>query len=218
MHVGYVRVSTSEQDYRYQIDDLLKAGCPEDMVFKDKASGKRMSRPDFDRMLTYLRQGDTVVVWKIDRLGRNFTEMVATMADLFKRGINILSTSQGIDTNTPMGKAMAYIAGVFAEMELEYNRERTKKSLQERRKRGIKGGRPKHPFFSDPKKFATFKAAYDRNQDSLPDLLRSFGLEPKDRYSFYRYLRSSAVEVGNSGTSEEIFAPSPTNAVEAAHG
>ena len=187
MRVGYARVSTSEQDYQYQLDELEKAGC--EQVFKDKASGRQMSRPDFDRMLTYLREGDTVVVWKIDRLGRNFTEMVATMADLFKKGINIVSTSQGIDTNQPMGKAMAYILGIVAEMEADFNRERTKHSLEARRKRGIKGGRPKHPFFSDPKKFALFKSAYDRKEASVPELLRSFGLQPKDKHTFYRYLK-----------------------------
>ncbi len=190
MRVGYARVSTSEQDYQYQLDELEKAAC--EQVFKDKASGRQMSRPDFDRMLTYLREGDTVVVWKIDRLGRNFTEMVATMADLFKRGINIVSTSQGIDTNQPMGKAMAYILGIVAEMEADFNRERTKHSLEARRKRGIKGGRPKHPFFSDPKKFALFKAAYDRKEASVPDLLRSFGLQPKDKHTFYRYLKEGS--------------------------
>ncbi len=190
MRVGYARVSTSEQDYQYQLDELEKAGC--EQVFKDKASGRQMSRPDFDRMLTYLREGDTVVVWKIDRLGRNFTEMVATMADLFKKGINIVSTSQGIDTNQPMGKAMAYILGIVAEMEADFNRERTKHSLEARRKRGIKGGRPKHPFFSDPKKFALFKAAYDRKEASVPELLRSFGLQPKDKHTFYRYLKEGS--------------------------
>lgn len=213
MLVGYVRVSTSDQDYRYQIEELRKAGCVDDMIFKDKASGKRMSRPDFDRMLTYLRDGDTVVVWKIDRLGRNFTEMVATMADLFKRGINIVATSQGIDTSNPMGKAMAYIAGVFAEMELEYNRERTLKSLAERRKRGINGGRPKHPFFSDPKKFATFKDSYDRNQQSLPELLRAFGLEPKDKYSFYRYLHAEGADP-NAGKDQHAAARTNVQATE----
>jgi DNA invertase Pin-like site-specific DNA recombinase len=187
MKVGYVRVSKSEQDYQYQIDDLLRAGCSEDMIFKDKASGKSMSRGDFDRMLTYLREGDTVVVWKIDRLGRNYPEMVATMADLSKKGINVVATSQGIDTSTPMGKAMAYIAGVFAEMELEYNRERTRESLEARRKRGIKGGRPRHPFFSDSRKFSTFQAAYDRKDASLRVLLEAFGLQWKDRFSFYEY-------------------------------
>ena len=190
MRVGYARVSTSEQDYQYQLDELEKAGC--EQIFKDKASVRQMSRPDFDRMLTYLREGDTVVVWKIDRLGRNFTEMVATMADLFKKGINIVSTSQAIDTNQPMGKAMAYILGIVAEMEADFNRERTKHSLEARRKRGIKGGRPKHPFFSDPKKFALFKAAYDRKEASVPELLRSFGLQPKDKHTFYRYLKEGS--------------------------
>src|SRR5215210_6089002 len=165
MRVGYARVSTSEQDYQYQLDELEKSGC--EQIFRDKATGRQMSRPDFDRMLTYLREGDTVVVWKIDRLGRNFTEMVATMADLFKKGINIVSTSQGIDTNQPMGKAMAYILGIVAEMEADFNRERTKHSLEARRKRGIKGGRPRHPVLSDPKKLRVIEGLYDSKNHTV---------------------------------------------------
>jgi DNA invertase Pin-like site-specific DNA recombinase len=184
---GYVRASTSDQDYSYQVTALEQAGC--NRIFKDKASGKKMSRPDFDLMLSYLREGDQVAVWKIDRLGRTFNEAIATMADLEKRGIHLVSTSQGIDTSTPIGRMGARILLIIAEMELEFIRERTTRSLEEKRKRGIKGGRPKHPFFSDPKKFATFKAAYDRKDQSVPDLLRSFGLQPKDKYTFYRYLK-----------------------------
>ena len=157
MKVGYARVSSQDQDYSYQLKALEDAGCQPDMIFRDKASGKRMSRPEFDRMLTYLREGDVVVVWKIDRLGRNFTEMVATLADLFKRGIHIMATSQGVDTSTPMGKAMAYFLGIVAEMELEFNQERTRRSLELKRQRGIKGGRPRHPILSDPKKLAIIR-------------------------------------------------------------
>jgi DNA invertase Pin-like site-specific DNA recombinase len=105
MKYGYARVSTADQDFSYQLAELEQAGC--DRIFRDKASGSKMSRPEFDLLLTYLREGDTVVVWKIDRLGRNFTEMVATMADLARRAIAVVATSQGIDTSTPMGRAMA---------------------------------------------------------------------------------------------------------------
>ena len=185
MRYGYARVSTAEQDYSYQIDELEKAGC--DQIFKDKASGKRMSRPDFDRMLTYLREGDTVAVWKIDRLGRNFTEMVATMAQLDKRGINILATSQGIDTSTPTGKAMAYMVGIVAEMEADYNRERTRRALGERRKRGIKGGRPRDPVLSDPKKLAMIKDLYNAKSQTVREIMQAFGI--KDKTTFYRYVR-----------------------------
>ncbi len=187
MKYGYARASTLNQDYTYQLTDLEQAGC--DRVFKDTASGRKMSRPDFDLLLSHLREGDTVVVWKIDRLGRTFNEAIATMADLEKRGITIVSTTQGLDTSTPMGRMAARILLIIAEMELEFIRERTTRSLEEKRKRGIKGGRPKHAFFSDPKKFATFKAAYDRKDQSVPDLLRSFGLQAKDKYTFYRYLK-----------------------------
>ena len=187
MKVGYARVSSQDQDYSYQLKALEDAGCQPDMIFKDKASGKRMSRPEFDRMLTYLREGDVVVVWKIDRLGRNFTEMVATLADLFKRGIHIVATSQGVDTSTPMGKAMAYFLGIVAEMELDFNRERTRRSLEMKRQRGIKGGRPRHPILSDPKKLAIIREMYDSKRHTVKQICETFGL--KDKTSLYRYLR-----------------------------
>ncbi len=187
MQYGYARVSTADQDDSYQLTELEQVGC--DRIFRDKASGKKMSRPEFDSMLSHLREGDSVVVWKIDRLGRTFNEAVATMAELERRGITIISTTQGIDTSTPMGRMAARILLIIAEMELEFVKERTARSLEEKRKRGLKGGRPKHPFFSDPRKFATFKAAYDRKDQSIPDLLRSFGLKASDRHTFYRYLK-----------------------------
>lgn len=187
MKVGYARVSSQDQDYSYQLKALEDAGCQPDMLFKDKASGKRMSRPEFDRMLTYLREGDVLVVWKIDRLGRNFTEMVATLADLFKRGIHIVATSQGVDTSTPMGKAMAYFLGIVAEMELDFNRERTRRSLEMKRQRGIKGGRPRHPILSDPKKLAIIREMYDSKRHTVKQICETFGL--KDKTSLYRYLR-----------------------------
>ena len=190
MKVGYARVSSQDQDYSYQLKALEDAGCQPDMLFKDKASGKRMSRPEFDRMLTYLREGDVVVVWKIDRLGRNFTEMVATLADLFKRGIHIVATSQGVDTSTPMGKAMAYFLGIVAEMELDFNRERTRRSLEMKRQRGIKGGRPRHPILSDPKKLAMIREMYDSKRFTVRQICETFGL--KDKTSLYRYLRQAA--------------------------
>lgn len=190
MKVGYARVSSQDQDYSYQLTALEDAGCQPEMIFKDKASGKRMSRPEFDRMLTYLREGDVVVVWKIDRLGRNFTEMVATLADLFKRGIHIVATSQGVDTSTPMGKAMAYFLGIVAEMELDFNRERTRRSLELKRQRGIKGGRPRHAILSDPKKLAIIREMYDSKRYTVKQICDTFGL--KDKTSLYRYLRQAA--------------------------
>jgi DNA invertase Pin-like site-specific DNA recombinase len=189
MKVGYARVSSQDQDYSYQLKALEDAGCRPEHIFKDKASGKRMSRPEFDRMLTYLREGDVVVVWKIDRLGRNFTEMVATLAALFKRGIHIVATSQGVDTSTPMGKAMAYFLGIVAEMELEFNQERTRRSLELKRQRGIKGGRPRHPILSDPKKLAIIREMYDSKRYTVKQICETFGL--KDKTSLYRYLRQA---------------------------
>ena len=93
MRYGYARASKLDQDYSYQLTDLEHVGC--DRIFKDKASGKKMSRPDFDLLLSHLREGDTIVVWKIDRLGRTFNEAIATMADLEKRGITSCQRPRG---------------------------------------------------------------------------------------------------------------------------
>lgn len=138
--IGYARVSTPEQSLDMQIEALKAAGC--DQVFTDVASGARSQRPGLDKALEYLREGDTLVVWKIDRLGRSLVHLVQTIEVLRERGIGFKSlTDAGIDTTTSVGKLLFTLIAMFAELERELNSERTKASLAEAKARGRKGGR-----------------------------------------------------------------------------
>jgi DNA invertase Pin-like site-specific DNA recombinase len=137
--IGYARVSTDEQRLDLQRDALTAAGCSR--VFEDKASGSRALRPGFDQALSHLRPGDTLVVWRLDRLGRT-THQLASLLEAFDRdGIRLQSLQEGIDPSTPLGRAMLQIGAVFAEMERSLIRERTRAGLAAARARGRVGGR-----------------------------------------------------------------------------
>jgi DNA invertase Pin-like site-specific DNA recombinase len=139
MLVGYVRVSRNEQNLDLQLDSLNKLGI--EKVFKEKTGGASKDRPEFDRMLTLLRSGDVIVVWRIDRLGRSTLSLVQLMAELRERGIEFRSIIEGVDTTTPMGRLWYTLSAVFAENEREIIRERTIAGLAAARLRGRKGGR-----------------------------------------------------------------------------
>ncbi|HDZ73829.1 MAG TPA: recombinase family protein [Aurantimonas coralicida] len=136
---GYARVSTEDQKLDLQIDALIKAGCQR--IFEDKASGARAERPGLVQALSHLRPGDTLVVWKLDRLGRTTHQLVGLLEQFEHDGIRLKSLQDGIDPSTAMGRAMLQIGAVFAEMERNLIRERTKAGLASARARGRLGGR-----------------------------------------------------------------------------
>lgn len=141
-NIGYARVSKEEQNLDLQISELKRHGC--EVIFQEKKSaGSLPLRIEFKKMLNYLRKGDTLVCWKIDRIGRNAKEVCMLVDELEKKGINITSTSDGINIQTPLGKAFVQISAIFAEMERNYIRERTLAGLEEARSRGVKLGRPR---------------------------------------------------------------------------
>src|SRR3984885_2977164 len=137
--IGYARVSTLDQDASLQLDALKKAGCLK--VFTDKASEALDKRPQLDRLLDQLRPGDTVAVWRLDRLGRSLKHLIALIEDLEDRGVGFRSLTEGMDTTTPGGKLVFSIFGALAEFERALIRERTKAGLAAARARGRKGGR-----------------------------------------------------------------------------
>lgn len=144
MLVGYMRVSTAEQSTDLQRDALMSAGVDERNIYRDKASGKRDDRPGLDACLKALREGDTLVIWKLDRLGRSLRHLVATVQELVDRRIGFrVLTGQGanIDTSTPSGKLVFGIFAALAEFERELIVERTKAGLAAAKARGRKGGR-----------------------------------------------------------------------------
>lgn len=137
---GYARVSTSEQNPELQIDALNSAGC--DRIFTDHASGAKEHRPELDHMLEMLREGDTVVVWKLDRLGRSVQNLVALVNRFNDMGVQFRSLTEQIDTTTPGGVLIFNVFGAMAQFERDLIRERTNAGLKAARARGRKGGRP----------------------------------------------------------------------------
>jgi DNA invertase Pin-like site-specific DNA recombinase len=139
MLIGYARVSTTDQNLDLQIDALTKVGC--EKIFEDKISGTRADRPGLARAMELLRKDDTLVVWKLDRLGRSVKNLVDLVADLQKQGIHFKSLTDSIDTGTPSGRFFFHVMASLAEMERELTAERTRAGLEVARQLGRKGGR-----------------------------------------------------------------------------
>lgn len=140
MKIGYARVSTEDQNLDLQTDALDKAGC--ELIYKEKVSGSSKERPELQAMLNHIRKKDTLVVWKLDRLGRSLRDLLNIVNDLHDKGIHFQSLQEGFDTGTPGGKLIFHIFGALAEFEKEVIRERTKAGLASARVRGRRGGRP----------------------------------------------------------------------------
>jgi DNA invertase Pin-like site-specific DNA recombinase len=141
MLIGYARVSTYEQTLTLQQDALTKAGCTK--IFTDTASGAKVERKGLDEALNYVRKGDALVVWRLDRLGRSLPHLISTMTDLEERRIGFKSLTENIDTTTSGGKLIFHIFGALAEFERNLISERTTAGLTAARARGRIGGRPK---------------------------------------------------------------------------
>jgi DNA invertase Pin-like site-specific DNA recombinase len=141
MRIGYARVSTSEQNLALQKDALHRAGC--EKTIEDVISGKAEARSGLDRVKELLREGDVLVVWRLDRLGRSLKHLIELMSELEKRKVGFHSLQEAINTTTPGGKLVFHIFGALAEFERSLIRDRTKAGLEAARARGRKGGRPK---------------------------------------------------------------------------
>ena len=139
MLIGYARVSTQDQNLDIQVDALIKAGCQK--IFDDKISGSRSERAGLAKALEMLRDGDTLVVWKLDRLGRSVKNLVDLVGDLQNQGIQFKSLTDAIDTSTPSGRFFFHVMASLAEMERELTVERTRAGLEVARQLGRKGGR-----------------------------------------------------------------------------
>ncbi len=140
MIIGYARVSTTEQDTALQLDNLRQANC--EKIYQESISGISKIRPELDQCLDTLRAGDTLVVWRLDRLGRSLKDLVSIITDLELRNIGFRSVTEAIDTTTPGGKLVFHIFAALAEFERTLIQDRTKAGLAAARARGRKGGRP----------------------------------------------------------------------------
>ncbi len=196
MQIGYARVSTGEQTLDLQRDALTAAGC--DRICTDTASGARAERPGLTGALDHLRAGDTLVVWRLDRLGRSLRHLIETITALEQRGIGFKSLTESIDTTTPNGKLIFHIFGALAEFERELIRERTRAGLASARARGRKGGRRKA--LGDPQKLALAHALYANKQTPIETICRTLKVS---RSTLYRYLSAT----GSDGAASPEVGP-----------
>jgi DNA invertase Pin-like site-specific DNA recombinase len=181
MLIGYARVSTQDQTLNLQQDALNQAGC--DQVYTDTASGSAAERTGLEQALSHLRKGDTLVVWRLDRLGRSLRHLIETVTALGERGIGFRSITENIDTTTSGGKLVFHIFGALAEFERDIIRERTQAGLQAARARGRRGGRPKRQPSS--RKIAMARALYADKTNSVSEICKTLGIS---RATLYRYL------------------------------
>ena len=183
MLIGYARVSTQDQTLDLQTDALKRAGC--ERIFTDTMSGAKAERPGLQEALTHMRAGDTLVVWRLDRLGRTLKHLILTITDLSEQGIGFRSLQENMDTTTSGGKLIFHIFGALAEFEREVIRERTNAGLQAARARGRLGGRPKMQTL-DPKRVALAKQLYaDRNMP-VQEICATLHI---GRSTLYRYIQ-----------------------------
>ncbi len=184
MRIGIARVSTRDQHPEAQEDALKAAGC--ERVFTDKASGKLARRPELDKALLMAREGDEIVVTKLDRLGRSLENLIELAKELESRGIGLVVLDQGIDTSTPVGRMFFHILGAVAEFEHALMSERTSEGLAAARARGRTGGRkPK----MRPKQIEVAQGMYDSGNYTVQQIAEEFGVT---RPTIYRHLDKAA--------------------------
>ena len=182
--VGYARVSTDDQNLSLQLDALAQQGVTKEFTFTDKLSGAKDDRPGLSRCLTSLQPGDTLVVWRLDRLGRSMRHLVTLMEDLRNRGVAFRSVSDGmIDTTSPSGELVFHIFSALAQFERRLIQERTRAGLAAARARGRKGGRPALSA-SDPRLVLAKKLHGDQTL-SIDDICRTLKIS---RSTYYRYV------------------------------
>jgi DNA invertase Pin-like site-specific DNA recombinase len=182
MLIGYARVSTDNQTLDLQRDALQKAGC--EKVYEETASGAKADRPVLAEALEYIRPGDILVVWRLDRLGRSLKHLIETIGALQARGIGFKSVTEQLDTTTPGGKLVFHVFGALTEFERDLIRERTHAGLAAARARGRKGGRPRK--LADPKKLALAQRLYADGQTDVATICRTLLIS---RATLYRSLK-----------------------------
>jgi len=183
MQIGYARVSTEDQKLDLQLDALKKAGC--ETVYRDIASGGQSDRVGLNTATKYLRPGDTLVVWKLDRLGRSLKHLIEVVNDFTKKGIYFRSLQENIDSSSSGGKLTFHLFGALAEFERDIIRERTMAGLQAARARGRVGGRPKA---MDDKKLQLARQLMSNPANSASEVSKTLGIS---RATLYRNLKSN---------------------------
>jgi DNA invertase Pin-like site-specific DNA recombinase len=187
--IGYARVSTSDQRLDLQIEALKRAGVLEDNIHADRISGVRDSRTGLTNAWRDLRRGDTLVVWKLDRLGRSLPDLLKKMDDLHRMGVGFRSLTEAIDTNTAMGQLVLHVMGAVAQFERDLTRERTAAGMRSAKDRGIQLGAKRK--LSDAK---LEKAKILLRRQTVRDVAAELGVSPGTIYNYFPGGRSALVQ------------------------
>jgi DNA invertase Pin-like site-specific DNA recombinase len=189
--LGYARVSTHEQNLDLQTDALQREGCKQ--IFTDKVSGVKAKKPNFEKLLEYARQGDTIVVWKLDRLGRSTVQLIGLIEELKEKGIHLKSLNEAIDTSSATGMLFFQFMCILAEHERNIIRERTTAGLTAARARGRTGGRPKGLSEQYQLIAPEVKEMYEKGNRSTEEIRKIFGI--KSQPTLYKILQFAETEV-----------------------
>ena len=189
MLIGYARVSTSDQHLDMQVDALKKLGCDE--VFTDIASGAKAQRPGLEKAVAYLREGDTLVVWKLDRLGRSLQHLIQTIKELNEKKIGFKCLQESIDTTTSGGKLIFHIFSALAEFERDIIIERTEAGLKAARARGRMGGRPA---LLNKRQISKLRQHYKDGNITVTEICKIFHISRPTFYN-WRVQKRSAIPI-----------------------
>lgn len=193
MKIGYARVSTQDQNLSMQLDALKAQGC--EKIYQEKASGAKVERPELTKLIEHVREGDTVIIWKLDRLGRSLAHLVDLVGQLEDKGVGLISLNDPVDTTTAQGRLVFRIFASLAEFERELIRERTQAGLLSARRRGQKLGRPTGLSKDADNKARIAETLYKEKHLSVNDIAKQLGIS---KATLYNYLKARGVEVGSS--------------------
>ena len=193
MKYGYARVSTKDQNLELQIDALEKYGCQK--IYSEKAKGAKADRPKWQELLNQIESNDTLVIWKLDRMGRSLHHLIKVVTELMEKNISIVSLNDPIDTTNIQGKLMFNIFASLAEFEKDLIRERTMAGLRSARVRGRMGGRPKGLSQEAIRKACTAEALYTQKELSISEITEQLSIS---KTTLYKYLRYRDVAISSS--------------------
>jgi DNA invertase Pin-like site-specific DNA recombinase len=190
MNIGYARVSTRDQNLELQLDALTKTGC--ETIFQEKASGAITARPELDRLLASLRKGDTVYIYKLDRLGRSLKHLLDMVAELAFWGVGLVSLTDAINTTSAQGRLVFNLLASLAEFERELIRERTHAGLASARARGRVGGRQRGLSEEAERTAIVVETLYREQQLSVNEIAQRLRIS---KVTLYKYLRHRGVVI-----------------------
>lgn len=191
MKIGYAGVSTKDQDLSLQIDALEDAGC--ERIYEEQITGSTKERPELQKMLEQIREGDVIIIWKLDRLARSLKDLVSLVNEIQEKGAGLNSLHDHIDTTTPHGKFTFHIFAAMAEFERDIIRERTNAGLASARARGRKGGRPKGLSKKAQNTAIIAEKLYEEGELTIKEICEQLSIS---KMTLYNYLRYRGVEIG----------------------